>query len=79
MTPTCYQVNLQSGFGGGELYTVFFTRALEALGVRTVLFAHPEAAFWRAQLPSSARIEPAASDELARTPFQRARSWIRTP
>ena len=64
MTPTCYQVNLQSGFGGGELYTVFFARALEALGVRSALFAHPEATFWRAQLPSGAEVVPATSDEL---------------
>ena len=25
---TCYQINLQRGMGGGEVYTRFFTRAL---------------------------------------------------
>lgn len=76
MTPTCYQVNLQSGFGGGELYTVFFARALEALGIRTVLFAHPEATFWRAQLPSSAEIVPARSDALAQRFASLRGAWV---
>ncbi|HZV53738.1 MAG TPA: glycosyltransferase family 4 protein [Rhodocyclaceae bacterium] len=52
MNGTCYQVNLQTGWGGGEVYTKFFTRALDAIGIRTVLFA-AEAAIgrWREQLP----------------------------
>lgn len=76
MTPTCYQVNLQSGFGGGEVYTVFFARALESLGVRTVLFAHPGATFWRAQLPSSAEIRPIAHDELTRQFASLRGAWV---
>lgn len=76
MTPICHQVNLQSGFGGGEMYTVFFTRALEALGVRTVLFAHPEATFWRAQLPASAEIVPATGDELTRRFASLEDAWV---
>jgi len=52
----CFQVNLQRGFGGGEVYTTFFTRALDALGVQTVLYAHRDAAFWEAHLPASAKI-----------------------
>lgn len=56
-TPLCHQVNLQRGFGGGEVYTVFFSRALAACGIGTVLFAHPEAGFWRERLPAGVRIE----------------------
>lgn len=41
------QVNLQPHFGGGEVYTAFLTRALAALGVKTRLFVHPAADFWR--------------------------------
>lgn len=52
----CYQVNLQRGFGGGEVYTAFFAEALEALGVRTVLFAHPDARSWEARLPDKAQV-----------------------
>jgi len=54
--PACYQVNLQRGFGGGEVYTAFFARALEALGVQTVLYAHADALFWEGHLPASAKV-----------------------
>lgn len=40
------QVNLQPHFGGGEVYTAFFCRALAQLGVPTTLLVHPRAAFW---------------------------------
>lgn len=38
---TCYQINLMQGFGGGEVYTRFFTRALRELGWRPVVYVHP--------------------------------------
>lgn len=56
MTQVCYQVNLQRGFGGGEVYTAFFTRALDMLGVRTVLYAHRDAPSWETRLPASATV-----------------------
>lgn len=65
MTGICYQVNLQRGFGGGEVYTAFFTRALATLGIRSVLFAHPDAAHWRARLPQDARIVPVTAARLS--------------
>lgn len=43
---TCYQINLQRGLGGGEIYTRFFTRALLELGWSVVLFVHREAHGW---------------------------------
>jgi len=43
---TCYQINLQRGMGGGEIYTRFFTRALLELGWSVVLFVHREAHGW---------------------------------
>lgn len=53
----CYQVNLQHIWGGGEVYTVFFSRALAELGVRTVLFANSAlVAEWRARLPDDAEV-----------------------
>jgi len=64
MNSLCYQVNLQSGFGGGEVFTSFFTRALEATGVRSVLFAHPKATHWREHLPAGTQIVPATGIEL---------------
>lgn len=38
---TCYQINLMQGFGGGEVYTRFFTRALQDLGWKSVVYVHP--------------------------------------
>lgn len=64
MSAPCYQVNLQRGFGGGELYTASFTRALEAAGVRSILFVDPAADFWRAHLPATAEVVPATAAQL---------------
>ena len=48
------QFNLQSHFGGGEVYTAFLCRALDVLGVKTRLIINPEAAFWKSlSLPSN--------------------------
>jgi len=52
----CYQVNLQTGWGGGEVYTVFFARALAERGVRTVLFATANIAAWRTRLPAGSEV-----------------------
>ncbi|MDP1735612.1 MAG: glycosyltransferase [Sulfuritalea sp.] len=47
------QINLQSHFGGGEVYTAFLCRALSQLGVPTRLLVHPGAGFWdRLGLPA---------------------------
>ena len=47
------QINLQSQFGGGEVYTTFFCRALSQFGVATTLLVHPRAGFWdRLGLPA---------------------------
>jgi glycosyltransferase involved in cell wall biosynthesis len=46
MAGICYQINLQQGLGGGEVYTRFFTRALCELGWEIVLFIHEKADFW---------------------------------
>lgn len=54
----CYQVNLQTGWGGGEVYTAFFTRALLRLGIPTTLFAHPDNPHWTARLPAQCTLVP---------------------
>ncbi len=54
------QINLQPHFGGGEVYTPFLCRALDRLGVGTLLFTHPDAAFWHdLDLPPSTQIRHA--------------------
>lgn len=59
----CFQVNLQTGWGGGEVYTVFFARALAQQGVRTVLFANANLADWRTRLPAGSEVIGVAGGE----------------
>lgn len=40
------QINLQTHFGGGEVYTAFLCRALSHLGIATRLIVHADANFW---------------------------------
>lgn len=47
MKPLCIQVNWQRHFGGGEIYTRFFTQALQALGWDVQLVVDAKASFWR--------------------------------
>ena len=57
MTPRrVYQVNLQQEFGGGEVYTRFFTLALIELGYQVVLFVSRKAGFWASLLPAGVDI-----------------------
>ena len=51
-----YQVNLQNEFGGGEVYTRFFTLALIELGYRVVLFVSRKADFWESLLPAGVEL-----------------------
>ena len=76
MAAVCYQVNLQRGFGGGERYTAFFGRALEALGVRSVLFSHPEARYWRQHLPAAAQVIPVEGVEAIGRHLPPHSSWL---
>jgi len=60
MFDTCVQVNLQRSFGGGEVYTAAFARALQGAGVATQLFIDPLAQGWGVLSMPQARIEPLA-------------------
>ena len=62
MTPTCHVVNLQTGLGGAEVYTMFFARAVRAAGCRTVLHVHPQAEFWRHLGQRAIEIAPVTAD-----------------
>jgi glycosyltransferase involved in cell wall biosynthesis len=46
--PMCCQINLQTSFGGGEVYTRFLSEALFDLGWQVELFVARGAGFWRA-------------------------------
>ena len=55
-SPSVYQVNLQNQYGGGEVYTRFFTMALIDLGYRVVLFVSRKADFWESLLPAGVEL-----------------------
>jgi glycosyltransferase involved in cell wall biosynthesis len=61
--PGVYQINLQQQFGGGEVYTRFFTLALIELGYKAVLFVSRKADFWASLLP--VEVERVPVDEAA--------------
>lgn len=42
----CLQIDLQEGFGGGEVYAATLARTLAQLGLRSVLRVHPRARAW---------------------------------
>ena len=44
--PTIVQFNLSPTLGGAEVYTAFFSRALESRGWRTRVVVNPAATFW---------------------------------
>ena len=52
----CWQINLQRGFGGGEVFTDFLTRALQELGVRCHVFVSRLAGEWTRRLPAGANV-----------------------
>ena len=55
MRQTCYQINLNLQFGGGEMYTRFFGEALLALGWEVVTVVSREAPFWDRLMAPGAR------------------------
>jgi glycosyltransferase involved in cell wall biosynthesis len=56
----CIQINLQQGFGGGEVFTAAFTSALHRLGIETRLFVDPRAKAWSLLPMLAVRVEPLA-------------------
>ena len=66
------QVNLQTGFGGGEVYTCFLGKALRALGRSFELIVHRDADWWRTHETAAARIHAVSSAaDVPEQPFAR--------
>lgn len=61
-----YQINLQAGMGGGEIYTQFFTQALLALGWQTTLYVLRNS--WLAENLVMPGVELVAINELGEIP-----------
>lgn len=60
--PVCYQINLQKHFGGGEVYTRFFSEALIALGWEVELYVARGAVFWRQLNMAGVRLREFSSE-----------------
>jgi len=74
---TCIQINLQRGFGGGEVFTAALARALRRLGTDTLLFADPHARSWSSLPMPDARVEPLADPaDLPGLLRGKPRSWL---
>lgn len=70
------QINLQAGFGGGEVYTCFLGRALRELGQPFDLVVSRKARWWREHDTGARRIHAVAShEEIASLPFPRP-AWL---
>ena len=74
---SCVQVNAQQGFGGGEVFTAQFTRALQRVGIDTTLFVDRKARAWSALPMAGVRIESFVDvAELPRLLKDRPPSWV---
>jgi len=74
---TCIQINLQRGFGGGEVFTAALARALRRLGTDTLLFADPHARSWSSLPMPDTRVEPLADPaDLPGLMRGKPRSWL---
>lgn len=60
--PRCHQINLQRHFLGGEVFTVFFTRALAALECPVTLYVSGENPHWRRLHLPGAELVPLRDD-----------------
>lgn len=63
MLERCLQINLQPGFGGGEVYTAALARALRAAGVASALCVAPQSPAWRRLALGGTQVRPLARIE----------------
>lgn len=74
--PPLVQVNLQTGLGGGEIYTCFLGQALRALQRPFDLVVHRDADWWRTLDIGATRVHAVGSpDEILGLPFPRP-AWL---
>ncbi len=70
------QINLQEGFGGGEVYTCFFGQALRALGRPFDLVVSRKAHWWREHDTGATQVHVVSTqDDIPTLPFPRP-SWL---
>ena len=70
------QINLQTHFGGGEVYTGFLCRALDQLNIPTKILIHPSASFWHElSLPSNTTLTPMTTTDINQS-LTKQDKWI---
>ena len=75
---TVYQINMQTEFGGGEVYTRLFSRVLLELGHKVVLLVNPDAGFWDALLPRTVELLRVSGNAAILDAMPRAKTLVVT-
>lgn len=78
MAGRCFQVNLQTTFGGGEVFTRFLCDALTSLGWEVVLFVNAAAGFWEGMRISGVEIVRVESESAILESLPRANAFVLT-
>lgn len=74
----CYQINLQTHFGGGEVYTEFLTRALQDCACDVTLIVSSKARFWERLDMSGATVIPVDRAEDIEALLPACGAWLLT-
>lgn len=69
-------INLQQGFGGGEVYTRFFIGALAKCAIESVLLANPAGKLWESLAQAVRRIPATTPTELPAVLAGQAPAWL---
>jgi hypothetical protein len=75
-TPHCVQINLQQGFGGGEVYTQFVCRALVELGWRVDLLVSENATAWHGFALPGLQLRPIGASDTITSRLPAATWWL---
>lgn len=73
----CFQINLQMGFGGGEVYAATFAEAIAQAGLESILVGHPESEARRRLNPAGVASRSArTAEELPALMAQEPPRWM---
>ena len=78
MASICWQINLQQGFGGGEVYTAFLARAMTAHGIAVHLIVSEYSRFWSQADCGTAHLIPVPDEAAALAALPSERCWVLT-
>lgn len=71
------QINLQTHFGGGEVYTNFICHAFDQIGITSLILIHPESNFWHSlKLPKSTTLAIFDKHSIDKLQTNNQRPWL---